>query len=133
MITSSNFNKVLGKRTRSERERVFKGKISLKTTNQYKQQSNFERKKFGLNGRTVNVCVWSSNPGLAKFNPLHLGLSCLIYFFRGGKFCNYRLGFAFYHSVAFLLNKIVGWIFMQTLNELCTYTRCVWKVTGLGL
>jgi len=59
----------------------------------------------------------SSNPGPAKFNLLRLGLSYLIYFFRGGEFCNYRLDFAFYnHSVGFCKNKTVGWIFTQTLK-----------------
>jgi len=43
----------------------------MQATNQSKQHSNFERKKInGFNGRTVNLRVWSSNPGPAKFNPL---------------------------------------------------------------
>jgi len=51
----------------------------------------------------INTRVWSSNPGPAKFNPLRLGLSCLIYFSEAEN--SVAIGWvAFYnHSVAFLL------------------------------
>jgi len=78
----------------------------MQATNQYKQQSNFKTEKSnGLDGRTVNTRVWSSNPGLAKLNPLRLGLSCLIYFSEAENYlAENRLGFAFYnHLVAFVL------------------------------
>jgi len=80
----------------------------MQATNQYKQQSNFREEKInGFNG---------------QINPLRLGLSCLIYFFRGGKFCSYRLGLAFYHLVAFFAKiKLLDEFFTQTLNEMCTY------------
>jgi len=75
----------------------------MQATNQYKQQSNFD---------------WSSNPGPDKFNPLRLGLSCRIYFFRIEEFCSYRLGFAFYHSIAFFAKiKLLDDFFTQTVNE----------------
>jgi len=76
----------------------------MQATNQYKQKSNFGRKKL-----KTSMAEWLTHVSgvqiQVRTNLIHcVGIKLTNLFFRSGKFCCYSLGFAFYnHLVTFLL------------------------------